>query len=299
MKRVLFRGLIATLALIAVVALGYWVTREKPNQRNLSYATMSSRNVLDIYIPDGASSALPVVVWIHGGGFRQGSKAWTSDMAPLLEAGFAVVAVNYRYSTEAIWPAQLDDISAAIAFLRENADQFGLNPGRVALFGASAGGHLAATTGIALAADPATSVTAVVDWFGPVDFAKMDIDMAESGLKPTMGPTVDPDSPESVLIGAPVGGNPDLVWSASPINYVEQLPQTASLPAFLIMHGAKDTFIAAGQSERLADALRSHPVPTEVNLQILAEGTHGDGDFKDEAAMETVVSFLKATLLAE
>ena len=299
MKRVLFRGLIGTLALIAVVALGYWVTREKPTHRNLSYATVSPRNILDIYLPDGASGPLPVAVWIHGGGFRQGSKTWTSDMAPLLEAGFAVVAVNYRYSTEAIWPAQLEDISAAVAFVRENAEQFGFNPDRVALFGASAGGHLAATTGIALAADPTTAVTAVVDWFGPIDFANMDIDMSESGLKPIMGPTVDPGSPESMLTGAPVGENPDLAWSASPINYIEQLPQTASLPAFLIMHGAKDRLIAAAQSERLADALRSHPVPTEVNFQILAEGTHGGGDFKDEAAMETVVSFLKATLLAE
>jgi acetyl esterase/lipase len=148
----------------------------------LRYAERSPRNVLDLAVPRSATKP-PLVVYIHGGAFRMGDKSdGPGERRVLLDAGFAVASVNYRYSTEAIWPAQLDDLRDAFAFLRSNADEFHFDGGRVASFGPSAGGHLSATCGIAFAASPQTHLTASVVWFPPVDFTAMDSDIDATGV---------------------------------------------------------------------------------------------------------------------
>jgi len=263
-------------------------------RHDLVYATRSSRNVLDIAVPD-ASAPPPLVVFIHGGAFRMGDKRDSAgERQALLDAGFAVASVNYRYSTEAIWPAQLDDLRDAFAFVRGHAAEFGIDGTRVASFGSSAGGHLSASCGIAFSADPATRLAASIVWYPPVDFPAMDSDIEATGVTRKTGRNDAADSPESVLIGATVADHPDLARSAGPIAQLDRLAAGTPLPEFLIMHGALDPFIAAEQSQRLRRAIAAFGTAPRLELDVLPQGTHGGGDFQQPAAMARVVAFLAA-----
>ncbi len=286
--------------LVAVAGAGYWfygwLTTTLPTQANLAYADLSERNVLDLYLPEGASGPVPVVVWVHGGAFMMGDKSGPQSLAALNAAGYAVAAINYRLSGTDQWPAQLEDVQAAVAYLRANAADLGIDPGKVALFGASAGGHLVSTTGITLAADPATAVQAVVDWFGPVDFTTMDADIEASGVARTTGRNDAADSPESALIGMAVAENPEAAQKVSPLYALAQLPPGTVLPQFLIMHGGVDSFVGPKQSERLRDALLANPGNAGVTYEFLPEGGHGSGAFQEAPATQTVVDFLDSVL---
>ncbi len=164
---------------------------------DLRYAQRSPRNGLDLAVPQSATRP-PLVVYIHGGAFRFGDKSdGLRERNFLVDAGFAVASVNYRYSTEAIWPAQLDDLADAFAFLRGKADEFHFDGGRVASFGPSAGGHLSASCGIAFAASPQTRLTASVVWYPPVDFAAMDADIEATSVARATGRNDLPGSPEA------------------------------------------------------------------------------------------------------
>jgi acetyl esterase/lipase len=259
---------------------------------DLAYAARSARNLLDIAVPDAASPP-PLVVFIHGGAFRMGDKRDNArERRALLDAGFAVASVNYRYSTDAIWPAQLDDLRDAFAFLRARAGDFGIDGTRVASFGPSAGGHLSATCGIAFAANPETRLAASIVWFPPVDFPTMDADIEKTGVHRATGRNDAPDSPESVLIGATVADHPELARAAGPIAQLAKLPRGTPLPAFLIMHGRLDPYIAAEQSVRLRDAIAACGTAPRVELEVLPGGTHGGGDFEKPETMGRVVAFL-------
>jgi acetyl esterase/lipase len=211
----------------------------------------------------------------------------------LIDAGFAVASVNYRYSTEAIWPAQLDDLRDAFAFLRGAGSEYGFDATRIASFGPSAGGHLSASISIALAADSGSRLKAAIVWYPPVDFPTMDADIEATGVVRATGRNDVPDSPESTLIGAPVRENPALARMAGPIARLGELPPQTPLPDILIMHGAMDPFIAAAQSRKLHAALAAFGTSPTLELHVLPRGTHGGGDFEQPAAMEQVVEFLK------
>lgn len=175
--------------------------------RDLAYvAEGHPRQVLDLYLPR-SSRPLPLIVWIHGGAFRMGSK---EDDVPLeqLDAGYAIAAINYRLSQHAIFPAQIEDCKAAVRWLRAHAEAYGIDPARIAALGTSAGGHLAAmlgTTGSETALDVGdhldhpSRVQAVVDFYGPTDFLQMDSHRPSGGMVHDT-----PDSPESMLVGGPI-----------------------------------------------------------------------------------------------
>src|SRR5262245_50507483 len=111
--------------------------------RDLEYARVGDTSLkLDLYVPSAAKSP-PVVVWVHGGAWRSGSKA-NPSVLPLTERGYAVASVDYRLSPVAPFPAQVHDIKAAIRFLRANAKEYGIGAEKIAISGGSAGGHLAA-----------------------------------------------------------------------------------------------------------------------------------------------------------
>ena len=264
--------------------------------KDIRYAQTSDRNVLDLVAPDATTPA-PLVVFIHGGAFRMGDKSdCPRERQALLDAGFAVASLNYRYATEAIWPAQLDDLRAAFAFLRIHADRFGFDAKRIASFGPSAGGHLSASVGIALSATPETRLAASIVWFPPVDFPTMDADIIATGIARATGRNDAPDSPESVLIGACVADHRELARSAGPIAQLGLLPPGAPLPAFLIMHGALDPYIAPAQSQKLHAALAAHGTAPRLEFHLLPSGTHGGGEFEVPQTMARVVAFLNAEL---
>jgi acetyl esterase/lipase len=262
--------------------------------QDIRYAATSPRCVLDLALPDGVT-APPLVAFIHGGAFFMGDKAdCPAERAALLDAGFAVASLSYRFSSEAIWPAPLDDLKAAFAFLRANAAGYGYDPRHMASFGPSAGGHLSASVGIVLSADPATRLDASVAWFPPVDFPTMDNDIEATGIDRATGRNDGPKSPESRLIGATVADHPDLARAAGPIARLAELPPGARLPDMLVMHGARDPYIAAAQSRRLHLALAAHGTASRLDLDILPQGTHGGGEFAEPQAMQRVTDFLRA-----
>lgn len=197
---------------------------------------------------------MPVVVFIFGGAWRTGSKdSGIKPLSALAQKGYFCVSIEYRFSQEALFPAQLEDCKCAIRFLRSKAAAYHINPDKIAVWGMSAGAHLAAmlgTTGDVKefegkggSVEFSSRVNAVVDWFGPTDFLKMDA----AGSKMRHDPE---DSAESRLIGGAIQQNKDKVAQASPLKYV-----TSDDPPFLIMHGDRDPVVPINQSELLVAAL--------------------------------------------
>ncbi|MFO0887776.1 MAG: alpha/beta hydrolase [Isosphaeraceae bacterium] len=225
-------------------------------ERDIPYAgTTNPRQTLDLYLPKSPKAAgpLPVIVNIHGGAFRMGNKNMgVSEILPLVAGGeYAAVSIHYRLSGEALWPAQIHDCKAAIRWVRANAAKYGIDPDRIGVIGASAGGHLVAMLGTsggneALEGEvgphrsTSSKVRCVVDEFGPIDFLAMG------------GTHDDPDSPESLLIGGALPEHKDRARAASPITYVSKED-----PPFLILHGTNDPAVPFSQSERLAKALKA------------------------------------------
>ncbi|SNQ51922.1 Esterase/lipase [Frankia canadensis] len=250
-----------------------------------------------------AAGALPVVLTIHGGAFAVGDKR---DDLPvvraLVRAGYAVASVNYRLSGEARFPAAVQDVKAAVRWLRAHADEYGLDPDRIAASGASAGAYLAlmlgATAGVPMYDDPAlghpgvsSDVRAVVDFFGPVNFASMD-DQARANVHCSAGDAGHGrrGSPESRFLGRTVATAPQLVRVASPLHYLGRGP----LPPFLLEHGDADCTVPHGQTLELADALRAAGAPV-VEATIVAGAGHGP-DFPTADRMPTVLAFLARAL---
>jgi acetyl esterase/lipase len=238
---------------------------------DLVFASPNGKSLLiDLYLPIGVEKTVPVIVWLHGGGWRIGDRKLGPDFRErFAECGFAMASIEYRLSGEAIFPAQIHDVKAAIRWLRSVANDYGLDSGNIGLWGSSAGGHLAAlagTTGEGIledfeqgCAEFSSDVQAVVDGYGPTDFLQMDaysnkeiavsVDPESDLLQPPKKHEA-MDSPESQLLGAPILSVPHLVQEANPITYVKN-----GLPPFLIMHGLSDTAVAAHQSELLYEAL--------------------------------------------
>jgi acetyl esterase/lipase len=218
---------------------------------------------LDLYLPE-TGQPVPVIVHVHGGGWRRGSRrhplpALGAGFYERLAAeGFAVAAIDYRLSGEARFPAAVEDVAAAVGWVRDNAAAYGLDASRVFLWGDSSGGHLAlqcALTG--------GKVQAVVAWFPVTDLAGLPADIVAAGGVPDPGP----DSREALFLGAPAASVPELARQASPVTHA-----SASAPPTLLMHGGADDMVPAAQSVRLAEALRA--AGAAVELEIVPGATH-------------------------
>ena len=277
----------------AYAAWRYFNAGPAPTHADLAYADVSARNVLDIYLPEG-TGPFPFVVEIHGGAFRMGDKAANAVAQEILDAGIAVVRPNYRYSTDAIWPAQGEDLMAAMGWLAANGGEYGLDPARMALWGQSAGGFLAVSTALSLV-EAGTPPRAVVDFYGPMDFARMDEDMTALGREAAMGTADAADSAESVLLGFAVGENREAATAMGPVGRLAALG-TADLPPLMIRHGDADTFIAHLQSERLRDAWLAADPDAVVDFALVAGAGHGGGDFDTAVVKDPLVAFLSTQL---
>ncbi|MFC1420826.1 alpha/beta hydrolase fold domain-containing protein [Streptacidiphilus cavernicola] len=190
--------------------------------------------LLDLHLPEGTSGPVPVVVWIHGGAFWSGDRRYLPDtVAPgavfeaLLEAGIAVATIDYRLSGEARFPAQLDDVQAALAYLRTFADTLGLDLSRLGIWGESAGATLAA-----LAALSSEGVSAAVLWYPATDLT-------------AMAPE-NPDGPIGRLLGGASAQLPESAVQASPLTQVSE-----AAPPFLLLHGTADKQLPPRHSESL------------------------------------------------
>ena len=266
---------------------------------DIVYANTSQAQKLDLYMPDEGEGLFPVIVHIHGGGFAIGDKR-DIHLLPLLrglERGYAVASVNYRLSGEATFPAGLQDVKAAIRWLRANSEQYQLDGERIIAWGGSSGGNLAAM--VCLTADVAeledlnlgnaaypSRVQVAVDWFGPTDFLKMDEQLVESGLG--LADHSEADSPESRYLGAKITEIPETVQRANPMTYIH-----ADMPSILIQHGRLDPLVPVQQSEIFARKLEKIAGPDRFEFDVLEDAGHGDPQFETEENLNRVFRFIE------
>ncbi|WP_433306865.1 alpha/beta hydrolase fold domain-containing protein [Actinoplanes sp. CA-030573] len=274
-RRRVLPGLLAAVALlIAATPAPASSGREMRIFPDISYAaTVGRGHLLDLYLPGRrTANRRPLLIVMGGSGwFGDDGKAYAQSLAPFFTAaGFVVAGVSTRSSRQARFPAQVHDVKAAIRWLRKHAAGFGIDPRRVAVLGDSSGGWTAAMAGLTGPAFEGrvgvggypSDVQAVVDLYGPTDFAQMDAHMLPGAcdeLNRNFGLTTchaDPRSPESSLLGCPILTCPSAVQRANPITYVAK-----HAPPFLIAHGEEDRLVPLHQSRLLFDALHAAGAP--------------------------------------
>lgn len=277
-----------TLLIAAMISINCFAQDYSQCWKDLNYAGDSAiYHKLDIYLPKAEKKKYPVIVYIYGSAWfsnrSKGADLNTVGKA-LLDAGFAVVMPNHRSSMDAKFPAPVNDIKAAIRFVRANAAKYKLDTNFVGISGSSSGGNMAAMAGTSRNVKQQThgsvtvdiegnvgsythyssSVDAVVDWFGPTNMLVMD-SCGGTDFKHNAA-----NSPASAYIGGPIQENKDKCLLASPITYVDP-----SDPPFLIFHGDKDRVVPHCQSELLFDALQKAGVKSQFYL--VPNGQHGPG----------------------
>lgn len=253
---------------------------------------------LDLYLLDPPSDKpLPVIVWIHGGGWRAGSKNGCPP-AQWVPNGYAAASVEYRFSNKAVFPAQIQDCQAAIRWLRANSKKYNLDADHIGVWGDSAGGHLVALLGTSGGTkaftpvggneDQSDRVQAVCDFYGPSDFNTV---MAQAVADPTKSVIKfnTPEDPYSNLIGVPLGSDPAKGEAVSPVHYVSK----ESAP-ILIFQGTVDALVPFAQSQELADDLKK--AGASVLLQPMPGSGHGGPAFGLPAVRELIKRFFDKNL---
>ena len=236
--------------------------------RDVVYYSPSRELFADVYLPGGLQEPCAAIIWVHGGGWRSGDRHLAPDLRRFYaERGYAMVSIDYRLSSEATFPAPVQDLKTSVRWLKQSADSFGIDPKRIALWGSSAGAHLAALAAASGTGrfegseylDQSSSVAGVVAGYAPVDFLQMDAhrdpkgtpsEDLESVQLPPGSLSTNPDSMESLFLGVPIQMCPERVQEANPITYVE-----SGLPPFLLLHGTSDTVVPVHQSLLLFEAL--------------------------------------------
>lgn len=246
--------------------------------KDIEYANVKGHSLkLDIYIPEKSPRPLPLIVYIHGGAWMALDK--NEGLANrVLQHGFALACVEYRFSQVAVFPAQIQDCKTAVRWLRTHAADYGYNPDKIGAWGDSAGGHLVALLGVtannhelegAEEGSPGVSsqVQAVCDFYGPSNLLVLDPHAADSAIPK--------------LLGVQPSQNEEKAKKASPLFYV-----TSDACPFLIEHGDKDPLVPMQQSIDLNDALQKAGV--ESTLYLVKGGGHG---FGDPVAYDNVIKF--------
>lgn len=272
-------------------------------ENDITYGTGGGRDLaLDILRPDlPLDPPRPLVIWIHGGGWHSGDRA-PSPNAPLARHGFVTASVSYRFSDEAIFPAPIHDVKAAIRFLRANAARWGIDPDRIGIWGHSAGGHLAALaaatpnlpelegdggnpgvdTSLRAAVPLSPPADFLVDWFAQSSFP--DNEGALDAVSRLFG-GLDLDDPASR----------DLARLASPVHHA-----SGDDAPMLIVHGTQDDIVPVEQGRALVSAQQAHGA--DVSLLELPHDDHrlqsmfGEEYVYDSPALDEVIDFFERTL---
>ncbi|ASU35275.1 alpha/beta hydrolase [Mucilaginibacter xinganensis] len=247
------------------------------------------KHLLDIYLPPVKKSAYPFIVWIHGGAWMLNDKYadmgyMTKTLKAFADSGYAVASIDYRYSTTAVFPAQIRDCNQAVEFLYNNAAKYNLDKNRIALIGFSAGGHLASLLAVSNnnnikefypnGEKPKFKIKLCLDFYGPADFAS---------LKGNDSP--DAKSPITLLLGATVASRPDLAKTASPVTYIDK-----NDPPFLIVQGEKDESVNPAQSELMSSRLKQAGVKNQ--LIIVKDAPHYGVMFDSDNIRKSVFMLL-------
>jgi acetyl esterase/lipase len=254
------------------------------------------RHKLDIYIPQNTVKSPPLLIWIHGGGWTAGDKYRGVDIVKptlkaILDNGFAVAAINYRYCTTDLFPAQIQDCNQAIDYLYKNSEKYHIDKNSIGVIGFSAGGHLASLVATsnnnkikAFYANNKISrfkIRAAIDFFGPSDFiARIGSMLLDEGEK---------KSTSTALLGQQPLNRPDLAKFASPTTYVDKAD-----PPFLIFHGDKDPQVPITLSKLFDSHLKLAHVQSE--FVIVPGAGHGGEQFGSEEIINKILSFLNTHL---
>lgn len=273
--------------LILIVVTDLSSRETKSTLKDVEYATVDEHSLkLDFHFPEVTKDS-PLVVWIHGGGWRKGDKA-NCYVKWLTAEGYTVASIAYRLTSTAVFPAQLHDCKGALRWLRANADKYGYDAERIAVTGSSAGGHLAALLGttngykalegnVGGNLDQSSAVQAIVDYYGPTDFPRR--------IKTQPHKTLEKNSVVYDLLGGPADEKIELAKLASSVTHV-----TADDPPLLIIHGMKDNTVLIGQSESLKAKYEALGIP--VALHVLPDGKHGGMEFYMKPYSGLVCDFL-------
>jgi acetyl esterase/lipase len=271
-------------------ASGVTAHRDQPYGRQQADRSRHGRQRFDLHLPAGCNAGgMPLVVWIHGDTWRDGSKA-DCPVVWLANQGYAVASIGYRLSDTAVFPAQLDDCRDAIAEIERNAEVWGIDRNRVAVVGSGAGGHLAALVGLANPATPPGSNAADGPADNPLPRIAAVCAVAAPASLTTLGPEQDrPHSPASQLVGGPLPEFREAAQRASPVTYV-----SADDPPVLILHGAADDTVPAKQAVEFDAALKAAGV--DSTLVVLPTVGHRPGLDLGTPAGQALLSFLDRVL---
>lgn len=256
--------------------------------RSVPFAVHPGHRPLELDLYGVGRGCRPIVVFIHGGGWRVGHRSSMGAVMDALDphpfeviaaAGFVVASISYRLSGEAVFPAQVDDVMAALDWLRLRAHEFGGDRNRVVLWGESAGGHLAALAAL----ESGRTVAGAVCWYAPSDL----LTLTEGAHAEAVGDPLAPDSREAGLLGAPISSAWAAATAASPARRVH-----AGAPAFHLAHGVEDRYVPALQSQRFAEALRAHGI--EVETLFVPDADHfWRGARAPEAVLRAAITFCR------
>lgn len=260
--------------------------------RNIAYVPAGHpRQVLDVYLPEQIRKPLPVILRIHGGAWWAYSKDDLHIAHRLIDQGYALVTLNYRYSRQAPFPAQIEDCRTAVRWIRAHAATYGFNPDKIGVCGDSAGGHLACLVGLGKEhsafdqgpyLEQSGAVQAVMAWYPITDILQWEAYFRQCGY--TAARAQDVMQCLLPLLGGPPAQRQDLARAASPLTYVHP-----SAPPFLLIHGTADDVVPFPQSQILADALSRLGVEARV-LPVKGAG-HGGEAFGQEEFFAPIVEF--------
>ena len=280
---------------------------------DVAYATQDERQKLDIWLPDEGEGPFPLIVFVHGGGWMMGNKRENTmpGIFKVMSQGYALACVQYRLAPAAHWPAPMQDVRAAIRFLRAHGDEYRLKTDKIAAWGNSAGGHLlnmAAALGgrpIMLGdelgcADRSDAIQCLVDLFSPSDFYQLDLCdwMTIEDLKSGSGDfaeftdeQVALGRPHNVLLGYRAMDNPAATAYASPINFV-----TEDFPRALYLHGIPDKIVPFTQSVSMWRKVNSVCGEERAHIELFPEAGHGDPAMKTDEVMNRCLDFIDEVL---
>ncbi len=261
--------------------------------RDLKFASVGDASLLlDLYLPEGGAKPVGLIVWVHGGAWRAGSRS-SVDLAGMAARGWAVASVDYRLSPVAKFPAQVHDIKAAIRYLRAHAKEHGYPASRFVVAGSSAGGHLAALVGVtngerelegAVGSERQVSsdVQAIVSLYGASNLTSILSQSTPHGLSVRV-PALE------LLLGGQPQAVPELARLASPVFHVD-----AADPPLLMLHGDQDNQMPINQSHELAGAYAKLKLP--VQLVVVHGSGHGGPAYTSPANLQLIDEFLRKHL---
>lgn len=266
-------------------------SQTNPTHKDIVYATVDGKELkLDLYLPSKPHAG-GLLVFVHGGAWRGGTKDGVPKVFP--DNGIPTASVEFRQSTDAKFPAQIHDIKAAIRFLRNKADTYGFNAQRIVIVGSSSGGHLAALTGVTNGhpelegkvgdyLQQSSNVQAIVDYYGATNLTTILAQSTPFGLnvrKPAL----------ELLLGIEPEKNIELAKLASPVFHVDR-----SDPPLLIFHGEQDPQMPISQSHELTGAYKKYNL--DVLFDVVYGAAHGGELFYTPDRLKLVLDFIKKHL---